>query len=102
MIEEKTGVRTIVREFAKAFSRLTPEERAYKVVRGFFKVEQPTDAMKKKFTDWLQDEQHREAKQQAMERIAREHFNGEKGFKKNSDLKSSENVSVFYERTRHK
>jgi hypothetical protein len=72
--EERTDAKTIAGEFAEAFTRLAPEERAYRVACSFLQIECPTDAMRGQFYEWLRDGHDRQAKQEAMARIAREHF----------------------------
>lgn len=72
--EETSDVGAILDELTRMFGSLSPEERAYMVVRGFFGVADPSDEMYDEFHRWLADDNNREAKQSAMERMMREYL----------------------------
>jgi hypothetical protein len=74
--EERIDIGGFLAEFTEAFARLTPEERAYKIAKSFFKAENPTAEMREQFYGWLLDEHNREGKRVAMERIAQEYLEG--------------------------
>ncbi|MDR2894142.1 MAG: RNA polymerase sigma-70 factor [Alistipes sp.] len=74
--EEKIDVESFMDEFTEVFARLSPEERAYRIARGFFLSGRPTEAMHRQFYEWLSDEHNREAKRSAMERMVREYLDG--------------------------
>jgi hypothetical protein len=70
--DDVADMRSFIREFGEAFSRLTPVERAYRVIKSFLQCESPTDDMYGKFHGWLLDEHNREAKDRAWELIFEE------------------------------
>jgi hypothetical protein len=90
-IFEQTGenvkIKNILSEFTGAFTQLAPDERAYKIAGGFFRIKSPTDAMRKQFYEWLSHTHNREAKRSAMERIAREYLVKKDGLKPPTNTK---------------
>lgn len=74
LTDETSDVGAILDKFARMFGTLSPEDQAYMVVRGFFGVADPNDEMYDEFHRWLSDNNNREAKQSAMERIMREYL----------------------------
>ena len=51
------------------FNKLSAEERAYKVICSYFRLENPDDDMCGRFLGWFMDERNRLEKDRAMERI---------------------------------
>lgn len=56
-------------EFQKCFNKLSAEDRAYKVIRSYMSLDDPSDDMREKFAGWLLDSRNAEAKDKAMEQI---------------------------------
>ncbi len=60
-------------------TRLSPEERAYKVVKSFFQTEEPSDKIHTMFIEWMLSPVNGNAKQLAMERVFTECLDGTLG-----------------------
>ncbi len=73
---EEMDANSILREVDEALTMLSPEERAYRIVKSFFENEQPSDKIHTMFFEWMMDPANEEAKQRAIERVFKECLDG--------------------------
>ncbi len=69
---EEVDLRAWMEEFTHAYSTLSPEKRAYSMIRAFFKIEKPSDREYRMFIGWLMNGNITKAKYEALGRVFEE------------------------------
>ncbi len=70
--EQAGELQAWLREFSRIYMQHPAEERAYRLIREFYKVERPGDEAYEAFIVWLMSGEEAEAKGAALERVFRE------------------------------
>lgn len=65
---DEVDIRAWMREFEQLYMRLPAEERAYKFIKWFGKIEKPNDRLHGRFGSWLTNGYEAEAKEKALQR----------------------------------
>lgn len=78
-LDDEIDIDTFLREYKETFLKLTPEEKAYRIIKSFFMVENPDNDMHTNFTRWLISPENEEVKQGALERVFTECLDGTMG-----------------------
>jgi hypothetical protein len=70
----KESINSLLLELSEAFMRLSPDERAYKIVRNYADCKYKDDEICRGFYAWLLNGENQQAKELALERLFREEF----------------------------
>lgn len=69
---EELDLKAWIEEFSHIYSSLSPQKRAYSMIRAFFKMEQPSDREYKMFIGWLANGNDTQAKYEALVKVFEE------------------------------
>ncbi len=75
-LDPETEINAFLRELDDTIGSMTPEERAYKIVKLFFQTEEPTEKIHTMFFEWMLSPVDEDAKRYAMERVLKECLDG--------------------------
>lgn len=60
---------TALCEIEEALTKLSSEERIYRIVKWFHRIEEPDEGIQAKFWQWMFDSENQKEKELAMERV---------------------------------
>ncbi len=75
MEESEVDAGAWLQEFSRVFRQLSPELRAYTIIKSFMNTENPTYSQYRLFISWLTDINDAKAKNIALERVINEESN---------------------------